>query len=132
MLSSQNVHSVSVFLDFDPAADDQLPVFVAPDDVTITSAKAVTTNDVAADVTNYFTVGLVNKGAAGTATTAVAATDVGGTAGWSAMVAKAFTVGTANNQLAAGDVVVVDYDEAGTGTFTSMIVQLDYVIGQGA
>ena len=132
MLSSQNIHSVSVFMDYDPAADDQMPVFVASDVCTIVSAKATTANAVAGSGTNYFTVGLVNKGTAGTGTVEISPTDVGGTVGWSALVPKSFTVGTANSQLASGEVVVLDYDEEATGSFAAMTVQIDYVMGQGA
>ena len=132
MFSSQNRHSVFATFTYDPAADDQLPVFVAPVACTIESAYAVTANDVAASTANYFDVGLVNKGTAGTASTAISSADVGGTAGWSAMVPKSFTIDTDNNNLAAGECVVVDYDETGTGTFGVLGIQINYVVGTGS
>jgi hypothetical protein len=44
-------------------------------------------------------------------------------------VPVSFTV--SNGTVAAGEVVKVRYNEEGTGTFSSMIVQLDYVDGVG-
>lgn len=132
MFGSQTRQSVVASFTHDPAADDQLPVFVAPVACTIESAYAVVANDVAASTANYFDVGLVNKGAAGTATTAVSSADAGGTAGWNAMVPVAFTIDTDNNNLTAGDCLVVDYDETGTGTFGVLSVQVNYVVGTGS
>ena len=131
MFGDRNIHSVVAYLDYDPAADDVIPVWTAPQACTIVSANAVSVNGLAADGTNYYSLALRNIGAAGTATTAIAAA-VGGTAGWTALVPTAFTINTDNNNIAAGDVVSVVYDENGTGTFTAVAVQLNYVIGTGS
>lgn len=128
MFGSDNIHSVVAFLDYDPAADDQIPVFVAPAACEIVSASATITNTLAADSTNHFALGLVNKGDDGSGTAVIAA-DVGGAdVAWAALVPKAFTI--SEGTLAEGDVVAVDYDENGTGTFTSLMVQINYKLGQ--
>lgn len=127
MFGSYNKHSVTVSFDYDPAADDVLPVFVAPQACEITGARAVTANAVNAATDNYFSVSLLNAGAAG-AGTAVIAAAVGGTAGWAALTPKTYTI--SDGTLAAGDVVVASYDETGTGTFGAMTIQLDYVLGE--
>ena len=132
MFSSQNLKSVVATYTHDPAADDQLPVFVAPNVCTIVSAKATVANTTAASTANYFDVGLVNKGTAGAGTIEISSADIGGTAGWVALTPIAFTIDTDNNQLASGECVAVDYDETGTATFGVMTVQIDYVTGQGA
>lgn len=119
--------SMVVHVDWDPAADDDLPIWVAPLACEITAAKAVITNVVNGSTANYFDLALYNGGTAGTALTAIAGT-IGGTAGWTALTPVAFTV--TNGTVAAGELVKVRYNEEGSGTFQAMIVQLDYVIGQ--
>lgn len=127
MFGSQSKHSVVAFVDFDPAADDVIPVFVAPLACEIESAKVIVTNVVNGSTANYFDLALLNGGSAGTATTQIGGT-IGGTAGWTALLPVSFTV--SEGALAAGDVVALKYNEEGTGTFASMLVQLDYVLGQ--
>lgn len=56
MFGSYDLKSVVAFLDYDPGADDEIPVFVAPQKCTVISAVALTTNAVVADATNYFAV----------------------------------------------------------------------------
>lgn len=129
MFGSQIIHSVVAFLDYDPAADDQIPVFIAPAACEITAAKVMTTNTIAADGTNYFGAGLVNKGGAGNGSGVIAPAVGGESVAWTALVPKPFTI--SGGTLAAGDVVALDYNENGTGTFTSLMVQIDYVLGQG-
>jgi hypothetical protein len=129
MFGSENVQSVVVSFAYDPNADEVLPLFRAPAACEIISASATIPNDLAAGTDNYFTVALRNGGSAGTATTAMAAA-IGGTAGWTGLTPKAFTI--SEGTLAAGDVVTVSYDETGTGTFTALVVQLNYVLGVGA
>lgn len=126
MFGGYNIHTQTLFLDYDPAADDDIPVFVAPKACEIVGVKATTTNDVAASTANYFNLALYNGGTAGTALTAVAGT-VGGTIGWSALVPVSFTV--SNGTLATGEVLKVRYNEEGTGTFGSMLLSIDYVLG---
>lgn len=127
MFGSNNIHSVIVALNYDPAADDDIPVWVAPATCEIVSANAVCANAVAASTANYFDLALYNGGSAGTAVTAIGGT-IGGTVGWGALTPKSFTV--SNGSVSAGDVVYARYNEEGTGTFTVMNVQLNYVIGQ--
>lgn len=126
---SQIKQSVVISLNYDPGADEDIPLWIAPAACEITAANATVVNDVNASTANYFDVALYNGGTAGTATTALAGT-IGGTAGWSAQVPKAFTV--SEGTLAAGQVVWARYNEEGTGTFTHMAIQLDYLLGIGA
>lgn len=126
MFQSQVRFPVVVSLDYDPAADDVIPVWRAPMACQVMSAYATVVNDVAAHGTNYFDVALLNGGAAGTAVTEIGGT-IGGTAGWTGLTPTAFTI--SGGTLAAGDVVTVKYNENGTGTFAQMVVQLDVVYG---
>ena len=126
---SQLERHVVAYMDHDPAADDVLPVFRASKDCEVLRAYAIVTNDVAASTDNYFALNLLNGGSAGTATTAISGT-IGGTAGWTGLLPVDFTI--SQGTLTAGDVVVVNYDETGTGTFGSMVIQLDIVDGIGA
>lgn len=117
---------VVVSFDFDPAGDDMLPVYRAPDnaDAIIKAAYAILANDVAADTANYFNLRLVNAGTAGSGTTTIGR-QIGGTAGWSGLTAVSF--GAENTRIKAGEIVVLDYDEEGTGTFGQVTIQLDIV-----
>jgi len=127
MFGGNRTSSVIVALDYDPAADDDLNVWRAPQAVVITSAYAWTQNTLAGSTANYFDLALYNGGTAGTALTALAGT-LGGTAGWVGQTAKTFTV--SNGTVGAGEFVTMRYNEEGTGTFTAMVLQLDYVLGQ--
>ena len=127
MFGSYNTKSVVVSLDYDPAADDYVGIWRAPQTAEIVGAYAWTANDVAASGTNYFSVALVNGGTDGTATTAIAGA-IGGTPGWTGLTPKTFTI--TNGSVTAGQVVAINYDETGTGTFGQLCVQLDYVLGQ--
>lgn len=127
MFGSQNKKSVVAFVDFDPAADDVIPLWIAPLACEIEAAKVIVTNAVNGSTANYFDLALLNGGSAGTATTQIGGT-IGGTAGWTALAPVPFTI--SNGAVAAGDVVTLKYNEEGTGTFASMLVQLDYVTGQ--
>ena len=126
MFNSLNVHSIVASFTHDPAADDVLPVFRAPDNAYVVGACATIANDVNAGTANYFSIALRNGGAAGTATTSLAAA-VGGTVGWTGLLPKAFTI--AAPELASGDVVTAVYDEEGTGTFGALTIQIDYILG---
>ena len=129
MFPSQAPVSFVFSVAYDPAADETWPIWQCPTgrQFTILSATAAVANDVAASTANYFTVALQNGGTAGTATTAVAAA-IGGTAGWTGMLPKAFTVSA--DELTAGQVLKVAYDETGTGTFTQLTVQINGVWGE--
>jgi len=113
---------VVVSLDYDPAADDDIVLWRAPFACEIRSAYATTSNDVAASTANYFNLALYNGGTSGTALTAIAGT-IGGTAGWTGLTPKTFTVSA--GALTAGQLVTLRYNEEGTGTFAHMVVQLD-------
>lgn len=119
-------NSVVASIDWDPAADDFLPVWVAPQACELVGAKVVVANVVASHTANYFSLALINGGTAGTATTEIGGT-IGGSTGWTALLPVAFTL--SNGTIAAGEVVTLKYDEEGTGTFSAMMVQLDYQFG---
>lgn len=129
MFGGTQKQSVVINIDYDPAADEVHPLWRAPAACEVLGAYATVVNDVGASTANYFSLALRNGGAAGTATTALAAA-IGGTPGWTGLTPKPFTI--SDGTLAAGDVVTAVYDEEGTGTFTQMAVQLDYVLGVGA
>jgi len=115
---------VVVSFDYDPGADDILPVYRAPAKATIRSAFVTVANDVAASTADWFRVRLVKINASGTA----AITDwAGGTAGWTGLSPVQFNV--TSDELAAGDLLALEYDENGTGTFGQMTVQADVVFG---
>lgn len=124
MFQSEIRFPVVVSLDYDPAADDQIPIWRAPLAGYIKSAYATVVNDVGASTANYFSVHLRNGGSAGTAATVISST-VGGTAGWTGLTPNAFTIAT--SAFSAGDVLCLYYDETGTGTFGQLAVQLDVV-----
>lgn len=127
MFGAYEKRSMVAHLNYDPAADDFIPIFVAPQQIEIVAATVVVANDVSAHTANYFDLALYNGGTAGTAVTAIAGT-IGGSAGWTGLLPTAFTV--SNGTVTAGQVVTLHYNENGTGTFGSMIVQLDYYTGQ--
>jgi hypothetical protein len=91
MFGANNVKTLVFALDFDPAADDDIYLFKAPQQIEIVSASMALNNALAGSTANYFDVALYNGGTAGTATTAIAGT-IGGTAGWSALTPKDFTI----------------------------------------
>ena len=127
MFQSQVRFPVVVALDFDPGADEVIPIWVAPQKAYIHSAKVVVTNDVAASTADWFQLTLRNGGTAGTATQNISDT-IGGTAGWSGLKPVAFTIN--DPVVEAGEVVELVYDENGVATFGSMIVQLDVTYGE--
>lgn len=126
MFGGNTKHSVVAYIDHDPAADDVLPVWIAPLACEITAANVIVSNAVNGSTANYFDLALLNGGSAGTADGVIGGT-IGGTAGWTALTPVPFTI--SNGTVAAGDVVTIKYNEEGTGTFAAMAVQLDYVIG---
>ena len=129
MFPSQAPVVITFDIALDPAADDVYPVMQVPTgrQFTLLGARAAVPNDVAAATDNYFTVALQNGGTAGTSTTDVAAA-IGGTAGWAACVWKAFTLST--DELTAGQSLNLAYDETGTGTFGTIVVQVEGVWGE--
>lgn len=123
MFGSQNNKILALYIDHDPAADDDLYVFKAPTQLEIVSASFACNNAVAASTANYFDLALFNGGTAGTATTAIAGT-IGGTIGWSALTPVDFTV--SNGTVTPGQIVFLRYNEEGTGTFTAGVLQINY------
>lgn len=130
MIGGAFTFPVVVFLYGDPEADNNIPLLVCPQDLTIVSAKATVMDDVAANTANYFSLTLVDGGADGSGTSEISDA-IGGTAGWTGLTPKSFTMVEDNNEhrLDSGDVVVLKYDEEGTGTFTAMAVQLNVRLG---
>ena len=129
MFGAYNVQTATVFLAYDPAANEDYIIFVAPKALEIKGVKATVTNTVAASTANYFDLALYNGGAtAGTALGVVAGTLLG-TAGWVALTPNSFTV--TNGTMAANEVLKLRYSETGTGTFGSMLLSIDYVLGVG-
>lgn len=128
MFGDYNVETVTVPFTHDPAADDVLPVWRAPQACEVTAAYARTANDVSGDTDNWFDVALQNGGTGGTGTTELAGT-IGGTAGWSALEEKAFTI--SEGTLAAGEHVNLKYNEEGTGTYGVLVIGLEVKYGGG-
>lgn len=128
MFGADRTQSVVVALNYDPAADDDIVLFRAPKNLEVVGAYAFVTNAVGADTANYFDLALYNGGTSGTALTALGGT-VGGTVGF-AIAGTAFTI--SEGTIAAGEKILLRYNETGTGTFTAMQVQIDYVLGVGA
>jgi len=129
MIGSYNKKSVVFTVAYDPAADEVWPLWRAPDACEVTAVYATVANDVGASTAAYFDLTLRNGGSAGTATTALTAA-IGGTPAWTGLTPKTATV--SQGTLAAGDMVTCAYDETGTGTFTQVTIQIDYVLGVGA
>ena len=128
MFQSEVRFPVVVSISEDPAADQVYPLWRAPAACEVMSAYATVVDDVSASTANFFSVQLINGGTAGTATTAIS-DEIGGTAGWASVVPKTLTMTATGKNLAAGEVVKLDYDETGTGTFKHIIIQLDVVYG---
>lgn len=126
MFQSQVRFPVVVSLDYDPAADKNIPIWRAPMPCTIKAAYAMLSTTVAASTANYFQLSLLNGGASGSGSDTIAGA-IGGTVGWTAGTPYAFTI--SDGKLEAGEVVLLKYDEEGTGTFGQVTVQLDVVYG---
>lgn len=127
MFGANNEKTLIIPLNYDPQADDDIYLFKAPQQLEIVSASFAINNALAGSTANYFDCALYNGGTAGTATTAIAGT-IGGTAGWSALTPKDFTI--SNGTVTANQIVYLRYNEEGTGTFTAGAVQINYRIGQ--
>jgi len=112
----------------DPAADASLPIFVAPEALTIKSANLTTNATTAGGTVNFFDVALWNGGTSGTANGVVAGT-VGGTVGWVALTSVPFTV--TNGYMTAGQLLRLRYDETGTATIQGSTLTISYVNGKG-
>ncbi len=105
------------------------PIIKAPfGGLTVTRAVVTALGSVAASGSNYVTFNLFNSGTAGTATTAVGT--VGGTAGV-ADGPQAFSLTTANANLAADEYISFKLGRIGTITEREYAVVIEWVGGQG-
>lgn len=127
MFGANNTQILTFYVDFDPAADDDIYLFKAPQQLEVVSASMAVNNALAGSTANYFDVALYNGGTAGTAVSVLAGT-IGGTVGWSALTPKDFTI--SNGTVTTDQIVYLRYNEEGTGTFTAGVVQINYRIGQ--
>jgi hypothetical protein len=123
--------SVTVFLP-DATANEKFPIFVAPSDhsITIEKVSVVLQATIAASVVNYLHCSLENGGTAGTATDDLGGT-AGGTLGWTDMVPQSFSPAAGSGRLLAGQVLVLDYVEAGSVAPVGISVTVEYVHGLG-
>ncbi len=127
-LAGYNSHIVTV--NSPTSADYTIPVFRAPfGGATIKGAWAVASTTLAGSTADYFDVKLLNGGTVGTATTAVGT--VGGTAGWPAQTAKAFSFNTDLDELTEGQYLMAKYDETGTVAVADVTVIVEWVHGKG-
>lgn len=123
-------HQVTTINFADQAGDETFAVFQAPfGGATIKSAAAIATEATTASTANYFSLTLIDGGAAGTATTTIGT--AGGTVGWAADTDQAFTVNTSLDELDAGDWLMVKYDETGTVAPGEITVVVEWVHGKG-
>lgn len=107
---------------------DDFVGFVAPFNMKIIGVKWIPAAAIAANGTNYFTMNLRNRGAAGAGATAIATRSYVATNS-TANVAEAMTLsGTAADlNVAAGDVITVDKVNTGTGlAMPDGVVQVTY------
>lgn len=115
----------------DPGADKRVPVYRAPEKVTVELAYIVPDTTLASSTADYYQASLENGGTSGTAQTVIGGT-AGGTAGWTANTPKQITITSGSGDLAAGEYLNLNYDEAGTiapGRFTLF---LEVVVGIGS
>lgn len=124
MFGDYNINSVTISLDYDPAADKTIPVFRAPHPITVVGCYATVTTAIASDGSNYFAASLKNG-------SDVVGAPVGGVdTAWVALTPKSMTIDEATAYIDAGEVLAVLYDETGTGTFGQLTIQIDYVHGK--
>ena len=130
MLAHRKVASVVVL---DPAGDLKFPIMVAPADGSITVEKvwvSVSTT-IAASVTNYVDLTVLNGGTAGTATTNIGGTG-GGTLGMVAYTPQGIAITAGSGRLTAGQFLMINYDENGAVAPGAVSVVVEYVDGLGA
>ena len=116
----------------DPSADDQqFMVWRAPRACEVISAYASSMVAQTAGSAGEFT--LLNYGTAGTAVEGTVVNTIGGTASASRLPALTPVAGTINEgTIAAGDVVVMDYQETGDWVEGVVTIVLEVVWGIGA
>jgi hypothetical protein len=119
-----------ILLNSSTSADWTLAAFRAPfGGATITGAWAVSSTVLAASTSDYFNLVLLNGGTVGTATAAIGT--VGGTTGWAAQTAQAFTLNAAADELTEGQYLMAKYDETGTVAVADVQVIVEWVHGKG-
>jgi hypothetical protein len=112
------------------SADYTIPALRAPfGGATITGVWAVSSTTLAASTSDYFNITLLNGGTVGTATAAIGT--VGGTTGWTAAAAQAFSLNTAADELTEGQYLMAKYDETGTVAVADVTVIVEWVHGKG-
>ena len=134
MFRQSERHSISFSIDSDPGADAEMFYLMrAPYALTVEAF-----NVVAEQSSNAGTAigAILEKWTAGTAVGGTICVQVGGTAVASRLTARtpsAGSVNRANNYVNAGDYLVVNYKEEGTGWISAdrLCVTVDYVIGKG-
>lgn len=121
-------YSQAYMFDADPAADATFNIFRFPAEGKVLAVYAC--NDAAiATATNTLAIALVSRGTTGTATAATIASFLA-TATWAADVPRTGSLTAANQRITtAGTWLSVVYDETGTGTWTRMGFQFDYIVG---
>ena len=121
-------YSQSWSFDGDPAADATFNIFRFPAQGKVLAVYAC--NDAAiATVTNTLAINLVSRGTSGTATAATIAA-FAATSTWAADVPRTGTLTAANQRITtSGTWLACHYDETGTGTWTRLTLQIDYIVG---
>lgn len=128
--------TTTVYIPNDPAGDDkQIFALKAPSaanggGITIREAKAI--NGAATSSSNGFAVALHKYTNAGTpALSGTIAAAVGGTTDhWAAGVPKDFSIDSDEAFLNAGEHLVLQYNEDGTGTPTNLAIEIVYEFGR--
>lgn len=121
-------YSQSYMFDADPAADATFGLFRFAAQGKVLAVYAVNDATVAT-VTDTLRMALVSRGTTGTETPATIGnfTAVGG---WTADVPRTAALTVANQRITTtGTWLAVEYDETGTGTWTRMGFQFDYIVG---
>lgn len=130
MFGSNTVQSMSVIVG-DPAADNkQIPLWRAPVAAEILRAYVTVQNAQGSGSAGTFA--LLNYGTGGTAVSGTVAAGKGGTAvaaRLSALTPTAYTL--TDGTLAAGEWLVLDYQEVGDFTEGNVAINFDYVLGLG-
>jgi len=134
---TQEVFSVNVALQDDFAGSDvSLFALKAPTNslgggITILSAQVVSDADLAAGTVNYWSVALHKYSNAGTpALNGTVAPAIGGTLGWGKGIPKHLVIDSDYQFVDAGEFVVAEYTEAGSGNPTDGVVMIQYTMGK--
>ncbi len=113
------------------AATTSFIAFVAPVAGSLNKCYLVTKDAIAANDTDYWTVSLVDKGAAGAGIDAIATKDTKATGGTAFAAYTAWDIGTlsaTHKVLAAGDVVLLTLTKAGAATaFAEAVCVLEFL-----